>query len=58
VTSNEYRLGLIQGWFSKYLGRTLDASGAMYWLVQMQFGESQEAIQEGILSSAEYRNRS
>ncbi len=57
VTSNEYRLGLIQGWFSDYLGRTLDAGGANYWLVQMQLGASQESIQVGILSSAEYQNR-
>ena len=50
VTSNEYRLGLIQGWFSTYLKRTLDDNGALYWLQQMQLGASQESIQTGILA--------
>jgi hypothetical protein len=58
VTSDEYRLGLIQGWFSSYLGRQLDSTGANYWLRQMQLGATQESIQAGILASAEYRNRS
>ncbi|MEX0713059.1 MAG: DUF4214 domain-containing protein [Pirellulales bacterium] len=56
VTSDEYRLGLITGWFSDYLGRTLDTAGAQYWLNQMKRGVTQESIQIGILASAEYRN--
>ena len=57
VTSDEYRLGLIKGWFQVYLGRTLDADGAQYWLNQMKLGETQEQIQTGILGSAEFKNR-
>jgi hypothetical protein len=57
VTSDEYRLQLIDGWFETYLGRALDASGAAYWLHQMQQGLGQDQIVIGILSSDEYRNR-
>ncbi len=57
VTSDEYRLGLIKGWFQIYLGRELDGSGAQYWLNQMKHGKTQEDIQAGILGSDEFRNR-
>ena len=57
VTSDEYRLGLIKGWFQIYLGRELDSSGAQYWLNQMKHGKTQEDIQAGILGSDEFRNR-
>ncbi|HVX64761.1 MAG TPA: DUF4214 domain-containing protein, partial [Pirellulales bacterium] len=55
VTSDEYRLGLINGWFQVYLGRQLDAAGSQYWLHQMKLGETQEQIQAGILGSDEFR---
>ena len=55
VTSDEYRITLINGWFQLYLGRTLDASGQQYWLDQMKAGVGQDAIQEGIIGSPEYR---
>jgi hypothetical protein len=58
VTSDEYRLNLINGWFEGYLGRSLDVGGAHYWLSQMQQGIGQDAIQIGILASTEYRNAS
>jgi hypothetical protein len=57
VTSDEYRLGLIDGWFQVYLGRTLDDAGGQYWLNQMKHGETQEQIQAGILGSVEFKNR-
>jgi hypothetical protein len=57
VTSNEYRTTLINGWFETYLGRSLDTAGQQYWLSQMQQGVGQDAIQEGIIASAEFRNR-
>lgn len=56
VTSDEYRLGMIKGWYQQYLGRELDDAGAQFWLKQMKNGLKQEAIQNGILASAEYRN--
>jgi hypothetical protein len=56
VTSDEYRLGLINGWFEVYLGRTLDANGAQFWLTMMKLGETQEQIQAGILGSNEFKN--
>jgi hypothetical protein len=55
VTSNEYRLTLINGWFEEYLGRALDPSGAQYWVQQMQLGLTQDALQAGILGSAEFK---
>lgn len=56
VTSDEYRLDMVKSWFHEYLGRTLDKGGAQYWLQQMKRGTSQESIQIGICSSAEYRS--
>ncbi|MEX2558743.1 MAG: DUF4214 domain-containing protein, partial [Pirellulales bacterium] len=56
VTSDEYRLDMVQCWFHEYLGRTLDQGGAQYWLQQMKRGVTQESIQIGICSSAEYRS--
>jgi hypothetical protein len=56
VTSDEYRLALIDGWFQTYLGRTLDAAGGQFWLNMMKNGETQEQIQAGILGSDEFKN--
>ena len=69
VTSDEYRLGLMQGipdfqgqphllgWYEEFLHRPIDNAGAQYWLQQMKNGYPQEAIVEGILASNEYYNR-
>ena len=69
VTSDEYRLGLMQGipdfpgqpslpgWYEQYLHRPIDNSGARYWLAQMKAGYPQEAILEGIVASDEYVQR-
>ncbi|MEX0712785.1 MAG: DUF4214 domain-containing protein, partial [Pirellulales bacterium] len=56
VTSDEYRLDMVKCWFHEYLGRRLDQGGAQYWLQQMKRGTTQESIQIGICSSAEYRS--
>ncbi|HUY90682.1 MAG TPA: DUF4214 domain-containing protein [Pirellulales bacterium] len=57
VTSDEYRLGLINGWFQVYLGRKLDTAGGQFWLNAMKNGVTQEQIQAGILGSQEFLNR-
>lgn len=57
VTSDEYRLTVIGGFYSTYLKRTLDAAGGQYWLNQMKNGVTQEQILSGILASDEYRAR-
>jgi hypothetical protein len=69
VTSDEYRLGLMQGipdfpgqpslpgWYEQYLHRPIDNSGAQYWLAQMKAGYPQEAILKGIVASDEYVRR-
>ena len=57
VTSDEYRLGLIDGWYLDYLDRQSEAEGRLFWLQQMKSGVPQEQIQTGFLSSPEYRNR-
>ncbi|HEV3339503.1 MAG TPA: DUF4214 domain-containing protein, partial [Pirellulales bacterium] len=57
VTSDEYRLELINDWFVGYLGRSVDSSAAQYWLGQLQAGVGQDATQIGILSSDEYTQR-
>ncbi|HWB14429.1 MAG TPA: DUF4214 domain-containing protein [Pirellulales bacterium] len=55
VTSAEYRLGLINGWFEEYLGRPADASGAQYWLAQMEQGMTQDEVQIALLTSDEFK---
>jgi len=42
------------GWYVQYLHRTIDGSGAMYWLQQMDAGLPQESILVGLLASDEY----
>jgi hypothetical protein len=55
VTSAEYRLTLINGWFEEYLGRPADTSGAQYWLALMEQGMTQDEVQVALLTSDEFR---
>jgi hypothetical protein len=57
VTSDEYRLNLIRGFYTTFLRRPIDAAGANFWLQQMRGGFPQETILAGILASSEYRLR-
>lgn len=57
VTSDEYRWMLVNGWFEEYLGRSLEPSGAEYWLQQMKLGLTQDQLQVAILCSAEFQNK-
>jgi hypothetical protein len=55
VTSDEYRLSVIRGFYQTFLRRDIDAGGAAFWLQQMKNGLGQEVILAGILASEEYR---
>jgi hypothetical protein len=57
VTSSEYRLSLINGWFEEYLSRPADPSGAQYWLGQMEQGLTQDEMQVALLTSDEFVNK-
>jgi hypothetical protein len=54
VNSDEYRGGLIAGWYQRYLGRAADAGALGWWLGQMRQGMTQEQVQAALLTSAEY----
>lgn len=54
VTSDEYRLGLIHGWYEQYLHRSCDTGGGTYWLGRMKQGLRQEPLQGSLVASAEY----
>lgn len=54
VTSDEYRLGLIHGWYQQYLHRSCDGGGGSYWLNRMKQGLRQESLQGSLVASAEY----
>lgn len=54
VTSDEYRLGLINGWYQQYLHRPTDSGGATYWLNRMKQGLKQETLQSALVASGEY----
>ncbi|HQU45997.1 MAG: hypothetical protein B7Z73_12310, partial [Planctomycetia bacterium 21-64-5] len=58
VTSAEYRLGLIDGWFEEYLGRAADPQAEQYWLGQMEQGVTQDQVQAALVTSAEFVSRS
>lgn len=62
VASNEYSYdlvggnpGVVAGFYQKFLGRNPSASDAAYWVGQEPTNDA--TIIEGILGSAEYRNR-
>jgi hypothetical protein len=52
---NEYQMGLLNGFYLDFLGRTSRGDpGANYWLSQMQQGVTDESIAAGILASPEF----
>jgi hypothetical protein len=53
-TSDEHRLGLINGWYQQYLHRSCDGGGASYWLNRMKQGLRQESLQGALVASGEY----
>jgi hypothetical protein len=52
--SAEYFSNFITSAYSKYLGRTPDASGMAYWINLMQNGLSDEHLEAGFIGSVEY----
>jgi len=56
LTSDEFRLGMINSWYQLYLRRDNEPAGAQFWLAQLKQGTRQEQIQSGILASQEYQN--
>lgn len=54
VTSDEYRLGLVQTWYQQYLHRSCDGGSANYWLNRMKQGLRQEPLQGALVASGEY----
>jgi hypothetical protein len=56
LTSDEYRLGMINDWYLDFLHRSTDTSGAQFWLSKMKAGVPQHTIQAALLGSAEYQS--
>lgn len=57
VTSDEYRLIIIDSWYQTFLGRKIDAAGGQFWLARWKSGTNPDTIEAGILGSDEYRLR-
>ncbi|HVX13124.1 MAG TPA: DUF4214 domain-containing protein [Pirellulales bacterium] len=57
VTSDEYRLDLINDWFQTYLGRSADTASSQALLQQMQNGLTQDQLLTMIVGSQEYINK-
>lgn len=56
LNSPERRAGIVDDWYDRYLGRSLDAGGRAYWLgVWAQTGA--ESVEAGILGSGEFLTR-
>jgi hypothetical protein len=54
LTSDEYRLGLINKYYQFYLHRDAEAGGGQFWLQRMKQGMTQERLQAFLMASDEY----
>jgi hypothetical protein len=54
VFSNEAASDIVTSDYLKYLNRSPDASGLVFWVSQLQSGGSPATVATGILGSAEY----
>src|SRR4051794_13824041 len=54
MLSTEYRSRLVSSFYSTYLHRGASPSEVNAWVVALQQGNSDEAVQNGFLSSGEY----
>jgi subtilisin family serine protease len=52
--SREFRSGLINGSYQRYLGRSADAAGLNGWLTEMDRGMHIEGMQAGFIASPEF----
>lgn len=56
LNSPERRGNLVNDWYNRYLGRSLDAGGRAYWL-NVWANSGAEAVESGILGSGEFFQR-
>src|SRR5205807_322952 len=57
VTSDEFRIALLDSFYQRYLNRHIDPIGLSTWLRQMQRGATQEQMEAALLISEEYQQR-